>query len=568
MSLNLRLPILSLIVVGWGSTLQGSAQNLETIGKEPPLKVGGGLSLSQIFYGTTGISRRDPYSYFLTGNLNASVFGFNIPLSFAVSNQSRSFQQPFNQFSLSPTYKWATAHVGYASMSFSPYTLGGHIFRGVGIDLKPERFVFSAMYGQLKRAVAPDTLEQRLPSFERWGWGMKAGYREGNDFAELSVFHAEDQQGSLGEIPADNSLLPEENLAVGLSLGKSLFERFALQLDWGGSALTRDMRTEPLAPQGGWRVAQALFQSRTSTSYYQAVKAGLQYQIDGYSLGGGYERIDPGYRTHGAYFFNNDLENYTLNASGSWMESRLSANASGGIQRDNLDRTKISTLQRWVGSVQVAVVPNERLQLSTSYSNFQSFTNIRSQFVDINQLTPFDNLDTLRFTQISQSVNLNAGYTLQTSSTKRQIVSCNLAVQDASERQQDIAQNSGSRFYNINTSYTVSWLPLQMNVHVAYNLSRNESAQMSLTTHGPSTSLSKTMLQKKLRLSLTGALNTSGSEGTLTRIINVRNQVGYRLRDKHQISAGLVMVSRQSRGMETARSFTEFTGTLNYNYSF
>ncbi len=114
---RLCLPILFFLHPGTYSF----SQNLEAIGKEKPIKVTGGVSLSQIVYGVSGIdSRRSPYSYFASGNLNISLYGFSIPLSFSLSNQNVSFQQPFNQLTLHPTYKWATAHVGFISMSYSP----------------------------------------------------------------------------------------------------------------------------------------------------------------------------------------------------------------------------------------------------------------------------------------------------------------------------------------------------------------------------------------------------------------------------------------------------------------
>jgi hypothetical protein len=62
---------------------------------------------------------------------------------------------------------------------------------------------------------------------------------------------------------------------------------------------------------------------------------------------------------------------------------------SAGTQRDNLDKSKISTMRRMVGSINVNYMPSQKLNLSTSYSTFQSYTNIRSQFVDINQLTQY-----------------------------------------------------------------------------------------------------------------------------------------------------------------------------------
>src|SRR5688572_15244113 len=121
------------------SLLSVKGQNLESIGKEKPLSVTGSISVNQILYGVTGIeSRRDPYTYYASGNVNFSLYGWSVPLSMSLSNQNTSFQQPFNQYSLHPTYKWFTGHLGYISMSYSPYTVNGHIFLGAGVDAAPE----------------------------------------------------------------------------------------------------------------------------------------------------------------------------------------------------------------------------------------------------------------------------------------------------------------------------------------------------------------------------------------------------------------------------------------------
>ena len=100
--MSLCRPALCFTLVASLATYSNSlSQDLETIGKEGAVKINGGISLNQIFYTAKGIqSRRDPYSYFLTGNLNMSLYGVSVPLSFAISNQNRSFQQPFNQLSL------------------------------------------------------------------------------------------------------------------------------------------------------------------------------------------------------------------------------------------------------------------------------------------------------------------------------------------------------------------------------------------------------------------------------------------------------------------------------------
>ena len=55
------------------------AQDLENIGsktvdkiKNSPLKINGGISANSIFYNSNGRSSREPFTYFLQGNLNIS----------------------------------------------------------------------------------------------------------------------------------------------------------------------------------------------------------------------------------------------------------------------------------------------------------------------------------------------------------------------------------------------------------------------------------------------------------------------------------------------------------------
>lgn len=549
--------------------IPGYGQNLESIGKDDPIRINGGLSFSQILYKADGFeSRRDPYSYFLTGNLTTSIYGFSIPLSFSVSNQSRSFQQPFNQFSLNPTYKWATAHVGYSTMSFSPYTLSGHIFRGAGIELKPKKLHFSAMYGEMRRASQGDSVRGTSPTFARRGMGFKTGYSEEGNFAELSVFHGADDVTSLAQVPRDNSMLPEENLAVGVSLGKQLFKKLSIEGEYTTSAVTRDSR-EKESSSDSLRWTERLIRSNITTDYFHTYRGSLNYQLKQYTIGGKYERIDPGYRTHGAYFFNSDLENITVQFAGNWFDNKLTLNSSAGIQHDNLDRTKISTLSRMVGSINASFAPNERVSMTGSYSNFQSFTNVRSQFVQINQLTPYDNLDTLRFTQISQSVNLGLNYQLKASASRQQFITLAFSVQDAADRQTDVTQNSGSRFYNLNTTYSLSLVPTKVNLGFSYNVSQNSAPDSQMLIHGPTFSLNKSLLENKLRLTVSSSYNeTSASNLNTNRLVNLRTMASYRVGKRHNLTGGLVALQRTAPGSEAARYFREYTGTFTYNYSF
>jgi hypothetical protein len=327
-------------------TLSTQAQNLASIGKEKPFSITGGASLNQIFYSVDGIeSRRDPYSYYASGNINLSIYGWSVPLSFSISNQNTIFQQPFNQYAIHPTYKSITGHLGYTSMTYSPYTVNGHVFLGGAVDVAPEgNWKFSALYGRFLKAVEPDSLDANgeTPAFKRMGYAFHGTYAIGRNFIDLTLFHANDETESISYVPDSLNILPQENLVVSVGAGKSLFKNFLLKAELATSALSNDTRaveanlSHPLANVG------PLYTARQSSSFYNAFKASFDYQHETFVLGIGYERIDPQYRTLGAYYFNNDLVNITLNGSTSILQGKMNVAVSAGSQHGMTERYLIN----------------------------------------------------------------------------------------------------------------------------------------------------------------------------------------------------------------------------------
>lgn len=63
------------------------SQNLQEIGAKKGVKVNGSLSVNTVGYIASGLeARRDPFNWFLTGNLNVNLFGYQTPFSFSYSN--------------------------------------------------------------------------------------------------------------------------------------------------------------------------------------------------------------------------------------------------------------------------------------------------------------------------------------------------------------------------------------------------------------------------------------------------------------------------------------------------
>lgn len=551
-----------------------TAQNLESIGKEKPFSFAGGLSINQIFYSSAGSSpRRDPYSYVASGNLDLSLYRWSVPLRFTVSNNRTSFSQPFNQYALHPTWKSITFHGGHTSMSFSPYTVNGHVFLGGGIDVAPKgNWKFSALCGRFLKAVDADTAAAHppVPAFQRMGYGLKAAWSTGGNGVDVILFRATDDPASVGNIPDSLNVRPQQNLVVSVAAQKRIFGQFLLKTELATSAITRDMRAEKTDHDHLLAKSAIIFQPRISSSYYNAFKSSLDFHQDDFTIGLSYERIDPGYRTLGAYYFNNDLENITVNASAGLFEKKLNVAGSAGLQHDNLEQAKVSTMRRMVGALNLQYSPSPRLNLSASWSSFQTYTFIRSQFESINQLTSYDNLDTLNFTQISRNASLSGMYGFRADEHRKQSINFNASWQDAADTQGQVEQHSGTRFYNISTGYTLMIVPQNLILAASFTTSINEGNLGQTRMLGPTASVSKALFNRKFRATLSSAYNNTYSNGVnLNTVINCRVNGALSIRNKHSLNLSAVMVNRNTTSAERSRkSSAEFTGTLGYNYRF
>jgi hypothetical protein len=578
-SLSVRSKWVAILLVVVIFCLRVQAQSLDEISKESFLKVSGSIATNQTAYFASGISdRRDPYNYFISGSLNFDLYGWTVPLGFTYSNQSKgAFQQPFNQYGLTPTYKWITAHVGYSSMSFSSYTLNGHLFNGIGIDLAPAgNFKLSAMYGRLQKAVKADTLNSSgqilEPAYKRRGYGLKASYSKNKDNIDLIIFKAKDDLNSNPTLPSNGIITPLDNLVTGLNIGKVFLKHILFSGEFALSALTRDQRAikystgKTPVPSLGF-----LLHQNSSTALYTAYKISLTYSVGKYVIGAGYERVAPEYQTLGAYYFSNDFENLTGNLTTKLLGDKMSLALNAGVQKNDLRKDKQSSMKRFVGSASLSYQASTKLNFNATYSNFQSFVNIKPSFNQINELTPYDNLDTLNYTQISQNINLNSNYILSRNKEKSQLLNINVSYMTSNDKQEGITQNTGGVFYNFNTSYNISWIPKNLSLTGSISLNRNEVGFIKSSTFGPTIGINKSFFDKKLRSSFSASLNRSYANGNLnSEVANFRLSNSYIIKKKHNLNLSMVALNRGSSSVKLIQNqkFTEFTTTLGYNYSF
>ena len=387
------------------SFMYSNAQSLDGIKDQQPILINGSISTNQTFNNQPNDSSSHfLYNSYYTGSLTLTTFGIATPITFNYSNKKSNLSHPFNQYGIHPSYKWAKAHIGYASMSFSPYTLNGHLFLGAGAEFDPPgKLKGSVMYGRLQKHLNYDTINN-ASSYKRMGYGIKIGIEDNGNNIFLSMFNAKDIIESITSNPKNS--LPEENSVMSISFNQNIAKKISFSGEIASSYLTTDITSDDFElSQTAIKPASWFIQNRESTIHRKAINSRLSYNHKHFTMGLGYERVDPEYRTLGAYYFNNNLENTTIQFSTNLFQNKISFSANSGLQKDNLDKNKLNNTKRFVGSANVNILPIEKLSLSLSYSNFASYTNTRSTFDYINETLPYQNYDTLNYRQVSQTTN-------------------------------------------------------------------------------------------------------------------------------------------------------------------
>lgn len=544
----------------------------ENIVKSKPFKVSGQVSANGVYYNSSQNNNRAPFTYFLQGIINVNIYSFSVPISYSFSNQGENldYQLPFdfNRISLHPKYKWITGHVGTVSMNFSPYTLNGHQFTGGGVDLTPPGAIkVSAMTGRLLKATEDTEDVRTVPAYNRMGYGLKASIEKERYTIGVIGFYAKDDQNSIDSIPEAKGVLPQENLVLSLQGKVKLGNSFSLEAEYANTAITKDIRAEESSNED-FTPAALLFNNRSSTAYYNAFKTRLGYVIGSVNLGLGYERIDPGYETLGAYYFNNDFENITLDAANTFFNNKLSLSLNIGYQRDDLDNIKANSTNRTVGALNANLMLSDRLTLGATYSNFSTFTNIKpNQFEEINDGNVLDEeLENLDYRQLSQTATLNVNYVLSTKETKRQNLALNYALNDVANEQGGVVRiGDASTFHNLNGAYTIDFAARNLSVNTGLNATYNTIGTMEATTWGPTLAIAKRYFEKTLNTRISGSYSTSNNATNTTSVVNLRGNVGYVLKKQHNFNLTAAQLFRYG---VAAGNTSDFTATFGYTYSF
>lgn len=531
------------------------SQDLERIGESSALTAHGSVALRTVGYTATGIdTRRTPFSWSLNGTITANVYDLALPFSFTLGEQERSYSQPFNRFGVSPKYKWATAHLGYRSLAFSPYTIAGHQFLGAGIELNPGKFRFGMMYGNLQRAVEEDTTTASVtPAYERTGFGGRIGYGTDSEYLDVIVFKGKDNVNSLAHVPTSESTLPGENLVVGLSGRVEVVQGLTAYFDGAISDYTRDIRLQKIQSSNELTDAlQDVIPPRISTQVYTAFRAGATLSFSRFGLNASFSRIDPDYQSMGAYAMSTDMQALTIAPSLSLLEAGVRMQASLAVQQDNLQHKKAATTQRILPTVAISYTPSAALGIDVQYTDV-----LTAQRAGLKPLN-----DTLVMDQRIPMISISPRYIVADSALSHTVFA-NITYQTLADNNRFTRQYTEYTTLGINAAYSISFVPSALSLSLSANTMSMNNTSGDTRNSGFALGATKSFWENTLSGSANVALSFHQSGSTASSSLSGR----YAVTNEHSFSVDISYVSSSASAVKNT-TFSELTAMASYVFTF
>ncbi len=540
------------------------AQNIENIGKQKPLKLNGSFSTTLNFRGTSDSTRNTtPFVYFISGTLNTTIYGISIPISYSYSKNNSDFSNPFYRFGMSPEYKWAKLHVGYRSISFSKFTLGGHNFLGGGLELNPGILRLGAVYGRFgnKKLPSIDNPQDSIANFSRKGYGLKLGVGKDDNYIDLLFLHIADDTNTLSESDFEVAQNPQSNSVVGTHIKLTLVKKIEFETEGAISAFTdnvfsNNFESEDL--ENGSMVKWANNLNINTSSYYAtAISSLIRYKERNFLLGLQYHRIDPGYKSMGSYYFTGDVENITINTRFKLFERKLLIRGSLGLQNNNLKENKKSTTGKVISKVNFSFKPTNKYGISGNYTNYS--IDQKPGRLPLN--------DTIKLYQVNNNLSFNP-YLVLNNKNGSGMVNLNINLSSLNDRNPNTSEFTEVNNKVVFLNYSRNLNKPAFNYTLGLTYTKMQTFSVSQNAFGGNVSMGKSIFENKIRLGVTASAQKTKRNDDSGLITNGGFNIAYRIIKKHNFRLRMLFTSVKYPDGSIAKSYNRYRATFNYSYNF
>lgn len=551
------------------SFAQMEPDSIQKAEKKKWLGMSSGITLSAQFYRTNvNNPRQQPFMYSIAGSPALDIKGVSMPFNVIYSNQVFTYQQPFNQFGISPTFKYGTLYLGNSSVRFSNYTLAGQRFGGVGGDLQFKWLRIGGIYGQLRRQVAPigalnDPLtfinEAETQAFRRRGYAVKLGFGNRNQFVDFIYFK------SFDVIPKDFNqsdweVQPVENAIFGIHSFFRIGKKLAFKNDWAVSAFTRNALADTLEIENEQlrNMARKVLLPTVTTNIRIAGESSLKWIHKLISPSIAYKRVELDYTSTGAYFFLTDIQQYTAGLQLNLMKHKLTANGSFGRQLDNLQKQRLRTSFRNIGNLNLNFNPSNKWGMSMVYTNFGIIQSpLPTAITDTNRINQVNNSFTfiprysIQKTRSHHNFNFVAGYNAMS----------NLGA--------SIGDAANLTCYNLNLNYHVNLIDLLVNAGATPSYISTRTIAGEFVARGMSVNGGKAFFKNQLSFNYVFGLyansfNGAANGSTVTQLLSFNCHVPR----WPGISLNMQHINNRTIDQTAVPAFKELIATVSVSHRF
>ena len=345
---------------------------------------------------------------------------FNIPIGINITNQQTLYnlpsvpeeslgdyvQNPANNIHLYPKYKWAQLFLGTQTPLYSQLSTGDIPIFGVGLELNPGKFIFSANYGVSQREIEPDVTFNVQGAYKqdiisaRIGIGKIEGSK-----VTLNIVKIEDDTLSVATRPI--GIDPISGVSISPLIQTKIFKKLFLETETAGSIYTSNtVSSQTIDDDVVESVSEYIPINATSRADF-AHTTSLDWKAEKFSVGGEVKYIGPGFIPVGYRFVERDIIDYKIRTKLKLLKGKVNFNGSFGIRKNNLQETKAEQTTRVISNFNVFATITEKLSVNASFSNF-GFNNDMSTGLN-------------RVELVNNSFSLSPTYMFDTESLKHQI---------------------------------------------------------------------------------------------------------------------------------------------------
>ena len=380
-------------------------------------------------------------------NITNQEILYNAP-SLPEENVLDFIQNPANNISINPKYKWAQGFFGTQTPLYTPLTTGDILIFGAGIEINPGKFILSATTGKSQRAIEPDASLNIPGAYEQKIVATRIGLGklEGTKFT-LNMVRIQDDVTSVTTAPI--GIQPIEGVTISPYAEFKVIEKLHVRTETAGSVYTSDVLNTGTIDEKYVTAADNLISVNASSTADISHNTRIDWKEEKYQVGGEVKYIGPGFLPVGYRFIERDILDFKVNTGMKLFKDIVNLTGSFGIRTNNLNDTKLSSTRRVISNANIFAQVTESFAINLNYNNFgfNNDANILNQRIEL----------------VNNSITISPSYTIK-SVKYMHLISGNIALN--SFEQFDVVNNAFAKAENATfaANYNLSFLEMPLNI--------------------------------------------------------------------------------------------------------